>query len=103
MEVYQWLLRANGFKVHNTGYFVYTNGRSDLGAFNDRVEFRTKLIPYTGDDSWVEDAIHQMKQCMDSDTIPAVGQSIMGGECDHCAYARERTKLTLAAIQKMKK
>jgi hypothetical protein len=23
----------------------------------------------------------------------------MGGECDFCAYARERTKLTLKALQ----
>ena len=50
LEVYQWLLRQNGFKVNNTGYFVYCNGRLDLDGFNNRVEFRTKIIPYTGDD-----------------------------------------------------
>lgn len=27
MEIYQWLLRRNGFKVNPTGIFVYTNGR----------------------------------------------------------------------------
>jgi len=102
MEIYQWLLRRNDLPVSSTGYFVYANGRSDLDAFNDRVEFRTKIIPYTGDDSWVEDTIIQMKACMDSDTMPPVGDSIMGGECMFCAYARERTKLTLAAIQNMK-
>ena len=26
MEFYQWLLRKNGFKVSNDGYFVYCNG-----------------------------------------------------------------------------
>jgi CRISPR/Cas system-associated exonuclease Cas4 (RecB family) len=30
MEVYQWLLRQNGFSVNDTGYFVYANGRLDL-------------------------------------------------------------------------
>lgn len=35
MEVYQWLLRANGFEVSDTGYFVYANGRTDLDGFND--------------------------------------------------------------------
>src|SRR6266850_408787 len=25
LEVYQWLLRQNGFQVSDTGYFVYTN------------------------------------------------------------------------------
>jgi len=27
LEVYQWLLRQNGFTVSDTGYFVYTNAR----------------------------------------------------------------------------
>jgi CRISPR/Cas system-associated exonuclease Cas4 (RecB family) len=50
MEVYQWLLRQNGLTVSDTGYFVYANGRLDLDAFNDRVEFRTKVIPYKGNE-----------------------------------------------------
>jgi CRISPR/Cas system-associated exonuclease Cas4 (RecB family) len=99
MEVYQWLLRQNGLAVNDTGYFVYANGRSDLAAFNNRVEFRTKVIPYTGNDAWVEPTLLAMKQCMDGD-MPAVGDSIMGGECEYCAYARERTKLTLGELQK---
>ncbi len=94
MEVYQWLLRRNDLTVHPTGYFVYANGRMDLDGFFDKVEFRTKVIPYTGDDAWVEDTLLKMKQCMDGD-MPSVGESIMGGECGFCAYARERTKLTL--------
>lgn len=98
MEVYQWLLRQNGLTVNNTGYFVYTNGRLDLDGFFDKIEFRTKLIPYTGNDEWVEPTIRSMKQCMDGD-MPPMGVSIMGGECEFCAYARERSKLTVAAIQ----
>lgn len=101
MEVYQWLLRQNGFKVSDTGYFVYANGRLDLDAFNDRVEFRTKVIPYTGKDNWVEDTIIKMKSCMDSDTMPPMGESIMGGDCEFCSYARARTELTLKHIKKI--
>ncbi len=100
MEVYQWLLRQNGFEVSDTGYFVYTNGRLDLDGFNDRIEFRTKVIPYTGNDSWVEKTIVKMKACMDNDTMPPMGVSIMGGECEFCAYARSRMELTLKHIQK---
>jgi CRISPR/Cas system-associated exonuclease Cas4 (RecB family) len=101
MEIYQWLLRQNGLKVSNTGYFVYTNGRLDLDGFYNKVEFKTKLIPYTGDDGWVEPAIIKLKECMDGE-IPEVGTAAMGGECEHCAYARERTKLTIKHIQKTK-
>lgn len=102
MEIYQWLLRQNDFPVSDTGYFVYANGRMDLDSFNNKVEFRTKLIPYTGNTDWVEQTVKDMKVCMDGD-MPAVGVSIMGGECEHCAYARDRTKLTLAAISQRAK
>lgn len=100
MEVYQWLLRQNGFTVSPTGYFVYTNARMDVDGFGDRLEFRTKLIPYTGDDSWVEPTLLKMKACLESDAMPPVGTAAMGGECDFCTYARSRTELTLAHIKK---
>lgn len=103
MEVYQWLLRQNGLKVADRGYFVYANGRFDLAAFNDRVEFRTKVIPYTGSDSWVEPTLQKMKACMNNDDMPPVGDHIMGGPCEFCTYARKRTELTLQHVQKSKK
>jgi CRISPR/Cas system-associated exonuclease Cas4 (RecB family) len=77
LEVYQWLLRQNGFEVSDTGYFVYTNGRMDLDGFNDKVEFRTKIIPYTGSDKWIEPTLQDMKACMDGD-MPPVGTSCHG-------------------------
>jgi CRISPR/Cas system-associated exonuclease Cas4 (RecB family) len=98
VEVYQWLLRQNGLTVSDTAYFVYTNGRLDLDGFNDRVEFRTKVIPYTGSDAWIDPTLLAMKACMDGD-MPEVGDSIMGGPCEFCTYARQRTELTLAAVQ----
>ncbi|MCK4805914.1 MAG: PD-(D/E)XK nuclease family protein, partial [Candidatus Pacebacteria bacterium] len=30
MEIYQWLFRKNGFKVSDTSYFVYCNGKTDV-------------------------------------------------------------------------
>lgn len=99
LEVYQWLLRQNGFDVSDTGYFVYTNGRLDLDGFYDKVEFRTKVIPYNGSDDWVEPTILAMKACMEGD-MPAVGVAAMGGDCDFCTYAKARTELTLKAIKK---
>jgi CRISPR/Cas system-associated exonuclease Cas4 (RecB family) len=99
MEVYQWLLRQNGLPVSSTGYFVYTNGRMDLDGFYDKIEFKTKLIPYTGDDSWVEPTIRRMKKCMEGE-MPGVGDSIMGGPCEFCTYARQRMELTMQEIEK---
>ena len=92
MEVYQWLLRQNGFKVSRTGYFVYTNGRIDRDGFHDHLEFRTKLIAYEGDDTWVESTLFDMKHCMDGAEMPAVGVAAMGGPCNFCRD-RKSTRL----------
>lgn len=99
MEVYQWLLRQNGLPVSSTGYFVYANGRMDMEGFFNKIEFRTKVIPYTGDDAWVEPTLIKMKECMDNDAMPPVGDSIMGGPCEFCTYARQRMELTMKHIQ----
>lgn len=102
MEIYQWLLRQNDFAVSKRGYFVYTNGRMDLDGFNDRVEFRTKVIPYDGNSDWVSDVLVEMKKCMDSGEMPEVGIDIMGGPCQYCEYSKARTKLTIEAIRSKK-
>ena len=81
MEVYQWLLRQNGYKVSDTGYFVYCNGQTDRKAFDGKLEFDVTLIPYKGNDSWVADALKDAHKCLNSDKIPKAGK-----ECDYCAY-----------------
>ena len=83
MEVYQWLLRQNGYKVSNTGYFVYCNGQTDRKAFDGKLEFDVTLIPYKGDDSWIEKALKDAHKCLNSDKIPKAGS-----ECDYCSYVR---------------
>lgn len=98
MEVYQWLLRQNGFTVSDTAYFVYTNGRLDLDGFNNRVEFKTKIIPYSGSDAWVEPTLIKMKACLEGD-MPNMGTAAMGGDCDFCTYAKARTELTVNALR----
>lgn len=101
MEVYQWLLRANGYKVSNTGYFVYANGDASKPGFNDILEFRTHVFPHVGSDDWVEPTLLKMKECLEGN-IPGVGVAAMGGECDFCAYAKQRTELTLNALMNRK-
>lgn len=100
MEVYQWLLRQNGFAVSDTGYFVYATGRQDLDGFNNRVEFVTHVFPHVGNSGWVNQTIMAMKECMDSESMPEIGTAAMGGPCEFCTYARSRTELTLKALSK---
>ena len=81
MEVYQWLLRQNGYKVSDTGYFVYCNGKADKKAFDARLEFDVTLISYTGSDQWVEEKVLEIHKCLNGDIIPEASN-----ECDYCAY-----------------
>ncbi len=91
MEVYQWLLRQNGFKVSDTGYFVYVNGRTDVDTFDAKLEFDMKILPYKGDDSWVEETLRDIKKTLESEAIPTSGE-----DCDYCKY-REFTGKKLRA------
>ena len=81
MEVYQWLLRQNGYNVTNIGYFVYCNGRTDKEAFDAKLEFDISIIPYLGNDSWVEPAIIKAYKCLKSNTLPKSSKN-----CDYCRY-----------------
>lgn len=81
MEVYQWLLRQNGFEVSDTGYFVYANASKDREAFDAKLEFDVTLIPYTGNADWVEPTLHDIKACLDAGVVPVKGES-----CDYCNY-----------------
>ncbi|PIR66468.1 MAG: hypothetical protein COU51_03770 [Parcubacteria group bacterium CG10_big_fil_rev_8_21_14_0_10_36_14] len=83
MEVYQWLLRQNGYKVSNTGYFVYCNGQTDREAFDAKLEFDITLIAYEGDDSWVDKAITDAHKCLSSDKLPPANT-----ECEYCQYRK---------------
>lgn len=81
MEVYQWLLRQNDFKVSDTGYFVYCNGKTDRKAFDAKLEFDVVILPYTGKDDWVDKSLVQMKNCLEQEELPKKGK-----DCDYCEY-----------------
>ncbi len=98
IEIYQWLFRQNGFKVSKTGYWVYANADKDKKAFDGILEFELTLVPYEGDDSWVEGAILDIKKCLDSDELPAADP-----ECDYCRYREAVGKKMLAFAGKAKK
>ncbi len=84
MEIYQWLFRKMGFNVSETGYFVYCNGSTDRKAFDKKIEFDVSVIPYKGNDSWIEQIIIDLHKCLLSDEIPE-----MAKDCDYCRYRKE--------------
>ena len=87
MEFYQWLLRQNGFTVSDTGYFVYTTGDNTQPNFNNELKFRTRLISYTGNSSWVEPTLDKLVACASQAHPPASGP-----DCAYCKFVDERSK-----------
>ncbi|MBI3020033.1 MAG: PD-(D/E)XK nuclease family protein [Parcubacteria group bacterium] len=83
IEVYQWLFRRNGFAVSDTGYFVYANASRDKEAFDGKLEFDVKVIPYKGSDTWVPGTLHDIRACLLKSTAPEPS-----AKCDYCNYRR---------------
>lgn len=84
MEFYQWLLRQNGLKVSDTGYFVYVTGNPNAPSFDAKLEFTLKLIPYTGSDSWVEGVVTAAHKTLQGE-LPAPTPT-----CEYCGYVQAR-------------
>jgi hypothetical protein len=69
MDMYQWIARRLGFDVSDTGYFVYVDGqhREEVGMLDGEnpqqawMRFDVSVIPYEGNDSWVEEALRRAK------------------------------------------
>lgn len=87
MEIYQWLFKKNDFNVDTTGYFFYVNGIKDAEGFNGMLQFTSKIIPYTGDTSWISDILKKAKACLDSPDVP-----LRSPTCEHCEYRLEAKK-----------
>jgi CRISPR/Cas system-associated exonuclease Cas4 (RecB family) len=95
--VYQWLFKKNGFKVSETGYFVYANGKADASDFKNILTFETTLVPCVGDTSWIEPTLNDIQMCLQHDTFPKSGE-----RCEYCPY-RETCGKKLQALHASKK
>ncbi len=86
LEIYQWIFRRNGFRVSDKAYIVYANADTSRTAFESKLEFDVCIIPYKGSDSWIEDVIVRLHECLLSPDLPPPGR-----DCDYCAYFDRRT------------
>lgn len=89
VEFYQWLLRGNNLQVSNQAWFVYTNGIKDDSPFNDALRFKTKLLSYEGDGSWIEPTLEKLIICLNSPNRP-----IHNADCQYCNYLKKRNSDT---------
>ena len=88
MEFYQYLLRKNGFKVSNTGYFVYCNGIREKERFDEKLDFEIYLLDYTGNNEWIEKTLSSLLVTLIGNEIPNYTEG-----CEHCAYQKKTKTL----------
>lgn len=83
VEIYQWLLRKNGFDVSDIAYFVYANGRKDLKAFDAKLEFNISILAHHGNSNWVEQVIIDARRCLERLDLPEQEYG-----CEYCNYIK---------------
>ena len=84
VEIYQWLLKQNGYKTYKMAYFVYANALKTPDKFTNQLIFETKILQYDGDISWVEKTIKEAYDCLCQDYIPLAGK-----KCPLCEYVNK--------------
>ena len=81
MDIYVHILRNMDFKVSDTTYFMVCNGEKTNDFFENRIDFKTVLVPYKSDPSWIPDKIKEMKKVLDNENLPEYNIN-----CESCAY-----------------
>ena len=70
-------MRRKGFSVSDIGYFVYVDGQHvgynrmiDDNTELATMKFKTSLLTYKGNDEWVEPALFDIKNLLETNTCP---------------------------------
>jgi len=86
MEIYQWLLTQNKYKVSQTGYFLFAKVNKEEGFAGGKLSFELLLEPLEGDNSWVEGALIGAKRNLEG-AAPAPKDS-----CAYCQFSLSHCK-----------
>ena len=83
MDIYVHILRKMDFDVSDISYFYVCNGEKTNNSFENKIDFKTTLIPYTINTSWIEPKLIEMKEVLNLDSPPNIEPT-----CEKCAYLK---------------
>jgi hypothetical protein len=86
MDIYQFLLERQGLEVSDRAWFVFANGLRTEDAFHDVLRFRTTLVPYDGDRSWVLEAFRTAVGIVAGNAMPDPNP-----DCTWCDFVTRRS------------
>ena len=72
MDIYVHILRKMNFNVSDISYFYVCNGEKTNNIFGNKMDFKTTLVPYRTNTSWIENKLSEMKEVLNSDTPPDI-------------------------------
>mgnify|MGYP000736326430 FL=1 len=81
MDIYVHILRKMNFDVSDRTFFYVCNGEKTNNKFDNKIDFKTTLIPYRVDTSWIEEKLIEMKDVLNFDEPPEIEKT-----CEKCAY-----------------
>lgn len=82
MEIYQWLLAKNNYKVSETGYFLFAKVNKEGGFNAGKLSFDLFIEPQKGNISWVENSVFEAKKILDG-SVPQHNSN-----CSYCQFAK---------------
>jgi hypothetical protein len=85
LEIYQWLLRKSGFKVSDTGYWVYVTATQKQDRFDNTLHFESNLVSYKGESSWIEPTLESIYANLNEPEVPGPA-----ADCDYCIFFEAR-------------
>jgi hypothetical protein len=83
MDIYVHILRKMNFDVSDISYFYVCNGEKTNNSFKNKIDFKTTLIPYKINTSWIEPKLIEMKEVLNLDSPPNIEPT-----CEKCAYLK---------------
>ena len=88
LEVYQWLLRKNGFEVSDTAYWLYTTATQKQDGFHNELKFESNLVSHQGSDHWIEGVLDDIYANLNEPEIAGPGD-----DCDLCRFFEDRANV----------
>ncbi len=75
-------------EAHHNGDVAVAGEGLQKDSFNNRLDFKTKVIPYIGDDSWIEPSLFSLKSTLMDPNPP---KETLG--CEFCSYIKKNLTL----------
>ena len=76
MDIYVHILRKMNFKVSDQTFFYVCNGEKTNDKFDNKIDFKTTLIPYRVNTDWIEKKLIEMKDVLNLDEPPQIEKNL---------------------------